>query len=183
MTTQTWKIDPTHSAVRFSVRHLMISKVHGQFARFSGEVQLDDADVSRSSVKVEIEAASIHTNEVKRDAHLRSADFFDVEKFPTLTFVSKQVLAEGGKVTQVIGDLTIHGVTRQVTLDVEDAGRSRDPWGNERVGYEVSTRISRKDFGLEWNVALETGGVLVGDKIDITLEVQAVAEQLVAKAS
>jgi polyisoprenoid-binding protein YceI len=180
---KTWKIDPSHSAVRFSVRHLMISKVHGQFTAWTGDIQLDDADLARSSVKVEIDAASIHTNEEKRDAHLRSADFFDAEQFPKLTFASKSVLAEGGKVTQVIGDLTIHGVTRQVTLDVEDLGRQRDPWGGERVGYEAKTSISRKDFGLHWNVALETGGVLVADKIEITLEIEAVAEAAVAKAS
>jgi polyisoprenoid-binding protein YceI len=180
---KTWKIDPSHSAVRFSVRHLMISKVHGQFTSWTGEIQLDDADLARSSVKVEIDAGSIHTNEEKRDAHLRSADFFDAEQFPKLTFVSKSVLAEGGKVTQVIGDLTIHGVTKQVTLDVEDLGRQKDPWGGERVGYEARTSISRKEFGLHWNVALETGGVLVADKIEITLEIEAVAEAAVAKAS
>jgi polyisoprenoid-binding protein YceI len=161
----------------------MISKVHGQFTSWTGEIQLDDADLARSSVKVEIDVASIHTNEEKRDAHLRSADFFDAEKFPKLTFVSKSVLGEAGKVTQVIGDLTIHGVTKQVTLDVEDLGRQKDPWGGERVGYEAKTSISRKEFGLHWNVALETGGVLVGDKIEIILEVEAVAEAAVAKAS
>jgi polyisoprenoid-binding protein YceI len=161
----------------------MISKVHGQFTSWTGEIQLDDADLARSSVKVEIDVASIHTNEEKRDAHLRSADFFDAEKFPKLTFVSKSVLGKAGKVNQVIGDLTIHGVTRQVTLDVEDLGRQKDPWGGERVGYEAKTSISRKEFGLHWNVALETGGVLVGDKIEIILEVEAVAEAAVAKAS
>jgi polyisoprenoid-binding protein YceI len=161
----------------------MISKVHGQFTSWTGEIQLDDADLARSSVKVEIDVASIHTNEEKRDAHLRSADFFDAEQFPKLTFVSKSVLASGGKVSQVIGDLTIHGVTRQVTLEVDDLGRQKDPWGGERVGYEAKTSISRKEFGLHWNVALETGGVLVGDKIEIILEVEAVAEAAVAKAS
>lgn len=183
MATRTWKIDPSHSAIRFTVRHLMISKVHGQFTGWTGTVELDDLDPSRSSVTVDIDAPSIDTNEEKRDAHLRSADFFDVERFPKLTFVSRQVLTEAGKITQVIGDLTIRGNTRQVTLDVEDAGRTRDPWGGERAGFEASTKISRKEFGLEWNVALEAGGVLVGDKIDITLEVEAVAEQAVAKAS
>jgi len=183
MATRTWNLDPSHSAIRFTVRHLMISKVHGQFTGWTGAVELDEADPSRSSVTVDIDAASINTNEEKRDAHLRSADFFDVEKFPKLTFASTRVLTKGGKITQVVGDLTIHGTTREVTLEVEDVGRTRDPWGGERAGFEASTKISRKDFGLEWNVALEAGGVLVGDKIDITLEIEAVAEQAVAKAS
>ena len=172
----TWKIDPSHSAARFTVRHLVVAKVHGAFTRWSGEIQLDDQDVRRSSVRVELEAASIDTREEKRDAHLRSADFFDADNHPTLTFTSTEVVAEAGKVTKVNGDLTIRGVTRPVTLEVEELGRAKDPWGGERVAYEAKTRINRSDFGLTWNMALEAGGVLVGDKIDITLEVQAVAQ-------
>ena len=174
MATRTWNIDTSHSAVRFTVRHLMISKVHGSFGSWKGALQIDPDNLAASSVKVEVDLASIDTKEEKRDGHLRSADFFDVEKFPTMTFVSKQVLAEGGKVTQVIGDLTIRDVTKQVTLEVEDHGAAKDPWGGERRGFEATTKINRKDFGLNWNVALEAGGVLVGEKIDITLEVEAI---------
>lgn len=170
----TWNIDTTHSAIRFSVRHLMISKVHGLFAKWSGALELDEENPANSSVKVEIDAASVDTKEEKRDAHLRSPDFFDVEKFPQLTFASTQVLVDGGKITQVIGDLTIHGVTRQVTLDVEEQGRAKDPWGGQRTAFEAKTQVNRKDYGLAWNVALETGGILVGEKIEITLEIEAV---------
>jgi polyisoprenoid-binding protein YceI len=173
-TTRTWNIDASHTSVGFTVRHL-ISKVRGTFRAFSGTIDLDEQDVRRSSVRVEIDAASVDTREPKRDAHLRSPDFFDVEQHPKLTFVSTQVLAEDGKVTQVIGDLTIHGVTRQVTLDVEDLGRARDPWGNEKLAFEARTQINRKDFGLGWNAVLETGGFLVGDKVEIDLELQAAA--------
>jgi polyisoprenoid-binding protein YceI len=170
----TWNIDTTHSAIRFSVRHLMISKVHGLFAKWSGALELDEENPANSKVKVEIDASSIDTKEEKRDAHLRSPDFFDVEQFPKLGFESKAVLVDDGKISQVIGDLTIHGVTRQVTLDVEEQGRAKDPWGGSRIAFEASTKINRKDFGLTWNVALETGGLLVGEKIEITLEVEAV---------
>lgn len=183
MTTRTWNIDTAHTSVGFTVRHLL-SKVRGHFATYSGTIELDEQDITRSTVKVEIDAASIDTREPKRDAHLRSADFFDVENHPKLTFVSRQVLAEGGKATQVIGDLTIHGATRQVTLDVEDLGRAKDPWGNEKLAFEARTQINRQDFGLKWNAVLETGGFLVGDKIDINLELQAaVAAEQVARAS
>lgn len=183
MTTRTWNIDTSHSAVHFSVRHLVISKVRGAFSRFHGAIQYDDADPRRSSVTVEIDAASVDTREEKRDAHLRSPDFFDVETFPTLTFVSRKVVTEGDKVTKVIGDLTIRDVTREVTLEVEDNGRVKDPWGGERIAFEARTRVNRQDFGLRWNMALEAGGVVVGDHVDITLEVEATAEAAVAKAS
>ena len=173
--TRTWNIDTSHSAIRFTVRHLVIAKVHGQFTKFAGAISLDDADPTRSSVAVEIDAASVDTREEKRDAHLRSADFLDVEKFPTLTFKSTKVELEGGKVARLVGDLTIHGVTKSVVLEVEDQGRAKDPWGGERAGFEAKTRINRKDYGLQWNVALEAGGVLVGENIDITLEVEALA--------
>lgn len=183
MAIRTWKIDTSHSHVAFSVRHLMIAKVRGEFTSWSGAIQLDDADVTRSSVAVEIDVASITTKEDKRDAHLRSPDFFDAETYPKLTFVSKQVLAEGGKVTKLIGDLTIRGTTHQVSLDVDDEGRAKDPWGGERAAWVAKTRINRHDYGLKWNVALEAGGVLVGDHVDITLEIEAIAEAAEAKAS
>lgn len=173
MATRTWNIDTSHSAIRFTVRHLVIAKVHGVFGKFSGSFQLDPDDLSKSSVKVEIDAASIDTKEEKRDAHLRSADFLDADNFKTLTFVSKKVEGSGGKVTKVIGDLTIRGTTKEVTLDVEDLGHAKDPWGNEKAAFEAKTRINRTDFGLKWNAALETGGVLVGENVDIVLEIQA----------
>ena len=180
MTTRTWNIDASHTSVGFTVRHL-ISKVRGSFGSLAGTIELDEADVRRSSVTVEIDAASVDTREPKRDAHLRSADFFDVEQHPKLTFVSTEVVADGdGKVTQVIGDLTIHGITRRVTLEVEDLGRARDPWGNDKLAFEARTQVDRKDFGLAWNAVLETGGFLVGDKVEIHLEVQAAAAKAAA---
>jgi polyisoprenoid-binding protein YceI len=182
-TLRTYDIDTSHSRVSFSVRHLVIAKVRGEFARYSGTIRLDEDDVTRSSVRVELDAASLDTREPKRDDHLRSADFFDVETFPSLTFVSTRVIAEAGKVVRVLGDLTIRDVTRAVTLEVEDGGRVRDPWGGDRAAFTARTRIDRKDFGLRWNVALEAGGFVVGDAIDIELDVEAVAAAAVQKAS
>lgn len=163
----TWNFDPSHSTVGFSIRHLVISKVRGRFTKWSGTVVVEgDAPVS---AEVVIDAASIDTAEAQRDAHLRSPDFFDAERFPTIGFKST-----GYSDGQLVGDLTIHGVTRPVTLAVESNGRGKDPWGNERIAFEATTSINRKDFGLTWNQALEAGGVLVGEKVDITLEVQAI---------
>ncbi len=178
----TWSFDTSHSSIGFSVRHLMISKVRGHFGKWTGTFGYVEADPTRSTLEVRIDAASIHTRDDKRDAHLRSPDFFDVEKYPELTFVSTGIERDGGDDYVVTGDLTIHGVTRSVRLKVEGLGRTRDPWGGERVGFSASTSINRKDFGLHWNVALETGGVLVGEKIDIGIEIEAVraAEQKVA---
>jgi polyisoprenoid-binding protein YceI len=174
MAATTWNIDTTHSSVTFSIRHLVIAKVRGHFKTFSGSLQLDEADLGKSSVSVEIDAASIDTHEAKRDEHLRSADFFDVAQFPKLSFVSKKLELEGKQVVRVVGDLTIHGVTKEVTLAVEDLGRAKDPWGNQRAAFAASTSINRKDFGLSWNQVLEAGGVMVADKVDISLDVQAV---------
>lgn len=174
MATETFNIDLSHSSVSFSVRHMVIAKVHGRFARFSGAIALDEQTPSASSVNVTIEAASIDTNDEKRDGHLRSADFFDSDKFPQLTFVSSKVERPSGERFLVSGDLTIHGVTKPITLDVEYNGRGKDPWGGERASFSSKVSVNRRDFGLEWNQALEAGGVLVGDKIDITLEIEAV---------
>jgi polyisoprenoid-binding protein YceI len=177
-----WNFDPSHSSVGFSVRHLMISKVRGHFGKWEGTFDYDESDPTKSKLAVRIDAASIDTREEKRDAHLRSPDFFDVEKFPTLTFTSTRVERAGDDLV-VHGDLTIRDVTRAVQLKVESLGRSKDPWGGERAGFSASTSINRKDFGLHWNVALETGGVLVGEKIEISIEIEAVraaAEQKVA---
>jgi polyisoprenoid-binding protein YceI len=170
----TWNIDLSHSAVNFTVRHMVVSKVRGAFNRWQGALQFDAENPERSNVSVQIEADSIDTREPKRDAHLRSADFFDVEKYPTLSFESTNVEQVTDKSYRVTGQLTIHGVTREVVLDTENLGGGKDPWGNERIAFEASTSINRKDFGLSWNQALETGGVLVGDKIEIALELQAI---------
>ncbi len=174
MTTNNWNIDTVHSGINFSVRHMVVSKVRGRFAKFSGELAIDDADLTRSSVNVAIEAASIDTGSTQRDTHLRSADFFDVETFPELRFRSTRIEARGDARYAVVGQLTIRDVTREVSLDVEFGGRARDPWGNERLGFVATASVDRKEFGLRWNQALETGGVLVGDRIDIELELQGV---------
>jgi polyisoprenoid-binding protein YceI len=177
----TYQIDLSHSAVEFTVRHLVISKVKGRFTRFNGDFHLDDKDITKSSLKVTIEADSIDTNDAKRDAHLRSADFFDVEKFPILTFAGTG-FERAGAGYRVTGDLTIHGVTREITLDVEDLGSVKDPWGNTRVAFSVSGALDRKDYGLHWNAALETGGFVVGDKIQIHIEVEAIQQAAAAAA-
>jgi len=168
-----WNIDPTHSQVGFSVRHMMFTDVKGTFNTLEGAVHLDEGNLGGSSVEVSIDAASIDTRNADRDNHLRSGDFFDVETFPTLTFKSTSVEGSGDQF-RVVGDLTVRGVTKQVTLDAERLGTGKDPWGNQRAGFRGETRISRKDFGLTWNAALETGGVLVGDDIQIVMELQTV---------
>lgn len=167
-----YQIDPSHSAASFSIKHMMIAKVNGGFERLSGKLVYDPSQVTKASVEVEIDASSINTHEEKRDAHLKSADFFDVEKYPKITFKSKSV-EQAGEGLKVVGDLTIHGVTKQVTLNMETPTEEmKDPWGNLRIGVSGTTKIKRKDFGLTWNAALEAGGVLVGDDVNITLEVQ-----------
>ncbi len=174
MASQRWNIDPSHSGVHFTVRHLVISKVRGSFDKWQGTVDFDAQNPAASKVAVRIDAASVDTREEKRDAHLRSPDFLDVEKYPELTFSSTEVEHSGDSEYRVTGDLTIHGVTRSVVLEAELLGYGKDPWGNERMGFSASTSVNRKDFGLGWNQALETGGVLVGEKIDIALDIQAV---------
>jgi polyisoprenoid-binding protein YceI len=174
MPQQVYEIDPTHSSAHFSVRHMMLSNVRGQFTKVSGTIKFDSANTANSSVEATIDAASIDTHDSQRDAHLKSADFLDVEKYPTLTFRSKRIESHssGGK---VIGDLTIHGVTREIALEVEGpTPENKDPWGKYRIGLSATTNLSRKDFGLTWNTTLETGGVLVGDEVKITIDVEAV---------
>jgi polyisoprenoid-binding protein YceI len=174
MNTNTWALDAAHSGIAFSVRHMVVAKVRGRFAAWSGSVELDESDLARSRVEVEIDASSIDTGVEQRDQHLRSADFLDVEQFPTLRFQSKRIENVRGDRFDVIGDLTLHGQTREVTLAVERGGQAKDPWGNQRAGFSATTSILRSDFGLTWNQALETGGVLVADRIDIELDLQAV---------
>jgi polyisoprenoid-binding protein YceI len=173
--TTTWAIDNSHTLAEFSVRHLMISTVKGRFGEVSGKVIADDADPARAQIDATINVASIDTREAQRDAHLRSADFFDAENFPTLTFRGTRV-EKAGDGLKVTGDLTIRGTTREVVLDVTSEGRVKDPWGGERAGYSATTKIKRSDFGLTWNMALETGGVVVGDEIKIALEVELVKQ-------
>jgi polyisoprenoid-binding protein YceI len=167
----TWNIDPVHSEVGFSVRHLMVSKVRGKFTTFTGTVTVSD-DPLKSTVEVEIDATSIVTGDEARDTHLRSADFFETEKHPKWTYKSTTVTQKGDDFI-VEGDLTIHGVTRPAPLVVEFNGVGPDPWGGTRAGFSASTEISRKDFGLEFNMALEGGGVVVGDKVKVELEIEA----------
>jgi len=174
MTQNKWNIDLVHSGVSFSIRHMVVSKVRGRFAKFNGVLNLDDDDVTRSVVEATIDASSIDTGTEQRDAHLRSADFFDVEKFPELKFKSTRIEKVSDDGYRVVGELTIRDVTREVTLDVEAGGRAKDPWGNDRIGFVATTKLDRKDFGLKWNQALEAGGVLVGDKVEIGLEIEAV---------
>ena len=171
--TTTWNIDPVHSIAEFKIKHMMIANVKGQFPKVSGALFLDESDLANSRVEASIEAASIHTRDEQRDAHLKSADFFDVEKFPTLHFKSKSISIVRDGELAVEGDLTIHGVTRKVRFAVEGpTPPAKDPWGNTRVAISASTKINRKDFGLTWNAALETGGILVGDEVTITLDAE-----------
>jgi polyisoprenoid-binding protein YceI len=174
----TWNIDADHSNVGFKVRHLMVSNVKGSFEKFTGSVDINDKDITKSKVEVTIDTNSINTNVQKRDEHLRSPDFFDVAKFPTMTFVSKKVAKAGKDKLKVTGDLTLHGVTKEVVLDVDALSKeSKDPWGNMRRGTTATTKINRKDFGLVWNKALETGGVAVGEEVLITLEIEMIKAQ------
>ncbi len=173
MAAQTWNIDPSHSHIQFAVRHMVISKVRGRFNKFSGSLSFDPAAPQSGSVQATIEVDSIDTTDEKRDGHLKSPDFFDAAKFSTLTFKSTGITGSGSDL-KVTGDLTIHGVTKSVTLDVESLGGGKDPWGGERQGFSAKTTINRQEFGLTWSQTLETGGLLVGDKIEIELDIEAV---------
>jgi len=172
-TVTTWIIDPAHSLVEFSAKHMMFTTVKGRFSDVSGTIVDVVSDVTRSSVEVEIDAASIATGDPQRDAHLTSADFLDVDTYPMITFKSRRIAGTRERF-RVTGDLTIRGTTREVTLDAAFQGAGNNPWGNTVVGFSAHTEINRKDFGLNWNVALETGGVLVSERVKIALDVQAV---------
>ena len=176
MATAVWNIDSSHSAIHFSVRHMVVSKTRGRFTKFSGQIEFDPDDPAKSSVQVTIDPASLDTADAQRDAHLRSADFFDVDKYPQATFKSTKVIDLDGDKYQVEGDLTIRGVTRPVVLEAVFEGSAKDPWGGERAGFAAVASVDRRDFGLTWNKALEAGGVLVGDKVELTLEIEAVKQ-------
>jgi polyisoprenoid-binding protein YceI len=182
MTTERFESDPTHSSVAFWIRHMVVAKVRGHFNKFDVVIDLDEKDVSRSTVDVKIDTASIDTGVEQRDNHLRSPDFFDVAKYPELRFTSKRVEDLGGGQLRVVGDLTMHGITKEVALEVENAGRAKDPWGGSRAGFSARATLDRKDFGLGWNAVLEAGGVLVGDKVSIEIEVEAL-HKTAAKAA
>ena len=173
----TWQIDPAHTQVEFEVKHMMFAKVRGSFTSFEGSIDISsDEDMTGSKASVRIDSASIDTGNAERDKHLRSGDFFDTDQFPELRFESRTVdVRENGSLA-VSGDLTIRDVTRTVLLDVSESGRGTDPWGGERIGFTATTTIDRRDFGLEWNQALEAGGVLVGHEVRINLEIQAVRQ-------
>lgn len=172
--TSRWEFDPTHSSAEFAVRHLMISTVTGRFKQLKGAIDLDEDRIETSRVDAEINAASIDTGTPERDNHLRSADFFDVTTFLTIAFRSSRIDYPGGDEGRVHGEVTIHGVTRPVTLEVSYLGEITDPWGHRRRGFSAETTVYRKDFGMTWNQILDTGGVVVGDKINVTLNIEAV---------
>ena len=171
-----YQIDYSHSTIQFSARHMMLSKTRGEFEKFSGTLNLNEENPAQSAVDVQVDASSINTRDEKRDEHLRSADFFDVATYPYLTFKSTKVDVLDRKRAKLSGDLTIRGVTKPVTLDVEYTGKSKSPWGTENYGFEAHTKINRKDWNLTWNVALETGGVLVSDEINIDIELELVKQ-------
>jgi polyisoprenoid-binding protein YceI len=172
MAADTWNLDPTHSGISFTVRHLVISKVRGSFGGFTAEVKLDPANLAASSAKVSIDVATISTGTADRDNHLKSPDFFDVAKFPTMTFVSGKVEVKNQEHFTLHGALTLHGVTKDVALDGTFGGVAKDPWGNEKAGFELKGSVNRKDFGLNWNQALETGGVLVSENVELNIELE-----------
>jgi len=176
-----WEIDAVHSQATFSVKHMMISTVKGHFEVLSGKLELDEQHPENSWVEAQVDAASINTRDTKRDGHLRSPDFFDVEKYPTITFKSHKVTPLGNNEYRVTGNLTIHGVTKEETFHAEYSGQVKDLYGLQRAGFTVTGKINRKDYGLNWNVALETGGVLVGEDVKIEIDlavVQKVAAQV-----
>jgi polyisoprenoid-binding protein YceI len=171
----TYEIDPAHSSAQFSVRHMMITNVRGGFSSVKGTIEYDSENLGATTINAAIDPSTIRTLDEQRDAHLKSADFLDVEKFPAITFQSKKIEKVGEGEYKVTGDLSIHGVTKEVVLNVEGpSAEAKDPWGNTRVGASATTKIKRSDFGLTWNAALETGGIMVGDELKIEIEVQAI---------
>lgn len=171
-----WAIDASHSTLSFGVRHMMITTVRGEFTKLEGEVRLDPARPEEAAISVRVDTASIHTRDEKRDAHLRSADFFDVERFPTATYVSRAV-RRAGDGYEIVGDLTLRGTTRQVVLRVTDVTAEQvDPWGQRRIGASATATIRRSDFGMTWNTLLEAGGVLVGDEVSLSIDVSLVRQ-------
>ena len=178
-----WEIDATHSQATFSVKHMMISTVRGHFEVLSGKLHIDEEHPDNSWVEAEVDAASINTRDAKRDGHLRSPDFFDVEKYPKITFKSTKVTPTGNNEYRVTGDLTMHGVTKEETFHADYSGQVKDLYGLQRAAFSVKGKINRKDFGLNWNVALETGGVLVGEDVNIEIDLATVQKAAVQEAA
>lgn len=168
-----WAVDASHSSIDFTVRHMMIAKVKGTFHDFEATIEADPEDLTTASIEFSVDVKSVDTRNEDRDNHLRSADFFDVENHPKMTFKATRIVRKGDGVYEVTGDLTIRGVTRSETFTVTYEGGGKDPWGNEKVGFSAEGKINRSDYGLTWNAALETGGVLVGDEVKINLEIEA----------
>jgi polyisoprenoid-binding protein YceI len=177
-----WQLDKAHSSINFSVRHMMISTVRGRFEEFDGTFDLNEADPTQSKIEVVIQTASINTKEAQRDAHLKSPDFFDVEQYPVITFKSKRIEKLDKQHARLVGNLTIKGITKEVALDVEYAGQAKSPWGTINAGFTAQTKINRKDWDLTWNVALETGGVLVSDEVTISIELEIIKQAEAAPA-
>lgn len=175
-TKTTWTLDPAHTTVEFAGKHLMVTTVKGHFGQVAGTLQIDESDYTRSSVEATIDVAGLNSRDPKRDGHLRSADFFDVEKWPTATFKSTRIERKSDDEYVVYGDLTLRDVTREIALNTTFDGKSKSPWGTEVIAFHATTRISRKDWGLNWNVALETGGVLVSDNINLSVDVEAIKQ-------
>jgi len=171
-----WQLDKAHSSINFSVRHMMISTARGRFEEFDGTFEVNEADPRQSKIEVQIQAASINTKDAQRDGHLKSPDFFDVEKYPVISFKSKRVEKVSGQNVRLVGDLTIKDITKEVALDVEYAGQAKSPWGTINAGFTAQTKINRKEWGLTWNVALETGGMLVGEEVTISIELELVKQ-------
>jgi len=175
-TKTTWTFDPAHTTVEFSAKHLMVSTVKGHFGKVEGTIQLDENDYTKSSVEVTVDVAGLHSRDEKRDGHLRSGDFFDAEQWPTATFKSTRIERKSDDEYVVYGDLTVRDVTREVALNATFDGKGKSPWGSEVIAFHANTKLNRKDFGLTWNVALETGGVLVGDNINIAIDAEAIKQ-------
>jgi polyisoprenoid-binding protein YceI len=182
MATERWEIDASHSDIQFSVRHLVIAKVRGHFTRWTGTLLVPDDDFSRATVSAVIDTSSIETGVADRDTHLRSADFFDVATYPDITFATTRFEPDGDTGGRLVGTLTMKGIAREVALDVERLGRAKDPWGNERAAFSAKTSLNRTDFGLVWNQVLETGGVVVGERVDLEIDVEAVRQAAVKAA-
>ncbi|AXN38735.1 YceI family protein [Peribacillus butanolivorans] len=176
MTNTKWAIDPTHSAIEFSVKHMMIAKVKGSFNKFEANISANPSDLTTAEIDFTVDVASIDTRNADRDNHLRSADFFDVEKNPTLTFKSTKIVKTGDDEYDVTGDVTLNGFTNEETFAITFEGQGKDPWGNEKAGFSGKGKVKRSDYGLTYNAALETGGVLIGDQITLTIEIEAAKE-------
>jgi len=171
---ETWQVDPIHSCIHFSIRHFVVSKIHGRFTKWGGTLQLDEAAPTSSQVEIQIDPTSIDTNEPRRDGHLQGPDFFDVAQYPQITFKSTRVEPLGGDRYRVTGDFTMRGVTKPITLEVEHGGSVKDPWGNNRGGFSLKGSINRKDFGMAFHQLMEGGGLVLGDQVDFSIDLEAV---------